>query len=144
MVICIQKLLQNNMRYKNPVASINCWYNKTAGIIQDGTCSFCLSEIEAIEHIVFYCHKSRELLTPQLSSFIFRKINKHTQFDIRNVMFGVFDSSSLSINVIILVTKAYLHMLVIRNERIHILALKNSLQKQFELHCPQKSPNFKF
>ena len=97
MVICIQKLLQNNMRYKNPVASINCWYNKTAGIIQDGTCSFCLSEIEAIQHIVFYCHKSRELLTPQLSSFIFRKINKHTQFDIRNVMFGVFDSSSLSI-----------------------------------------------
>ena len=48
-------------------------------------------------------------------------------------MFGVFDSSSLPINVIILVTKAYLHLRAQRNEKIHILALKNSLQKQFEL-----------
>ena len=48
-------------------------------------------------------------------------------------MFGVFDSSSLPINVIILVTKAYLHLCARRKERMHILALKNSLQKQFEL-----------
>ena len=48
-------------------------------------------------------------------------------------MFGVFDSSSLPINVIILVTKAYLHLCARRNERLHILALKNILQKQFEL-----------
>ena len=107
-------------------------YLKTVGIIQDDSCSFCQSESEAIEHILFYCHKSRELWT-QLSSFIFHKINKHIQFDIRNVMFGVFDSSSLPINVIILVTKTYLHLCARRNERIHILALKNILQKQFEL-----------
>ena len=48
-------------------------------------------------------------------------------------MFGVFDSSSLPINVIILATKAYLHLCARRNERLHILALKNILQKQFEL-----------
>ena len=59
-------------------------------------------------------------------------------------MFGVFDSSSLPINAIlvtkaylhlcaILVTKAYLHLCARRNERIHSLALKNILQKQFEL-----------
>ena len=48
-------------------------------------------------------------------------------------MFGVFDSSSLPINVIILATKAYLHLCERRNERLHILALKNILQKQFEL-----------
>ena len=48
-------------------------------------------------------------------------------------MFGVFDSSSLPINVIILLTKTYLHLCARRNERIHILALKNILQKQFEL-----------
>ena len=48
-------------------------------------------------------------------------------------MFGAFDSSSLPINVIILVTKAYIHLCARRNERIHILALKNILQKQFEL-----------
>ena len=94
-------------------------YLKTVGIIQDDSCSFCQSESEAIEHILFYCHKSRELWT-QLSSFIFHKINKHIQFDIRNVMFGVFDSSSLPINVIILVTKTYLHLCARRNERIHI------------------------
>ena len=51
-------------------------YLKTVGMIQDDSCSFCQSESEAIEHILFYCHKSRELWT-QLSSFIFRKINKH-------------------------------------------------------------------
>ena len=48
-------------------------------------------------------------------------------------MFGVFDSSSLPINVIILATKAYLHLCARRNERLHILALKNIPQKQFEL-----------
>ena len=48
-------------------------------------------------------------------------------------MFGVFDSSSLPINVIILSTKAYLHLCARRNERLHILALKNIPQKQFEL-----------
>ena len=45
-------------------------------------------------------------------------------------MFGVFDSSSLPI---ILVTRAYLHLCARRNERIYILALKNSLSKQFVL-----------
>ena len=103
-------------------------YLKTVGIMQDDACSFCQSESEGIEHTLFYCHKSRELWT-QLSPFIFRKINKYIQFDIRNVMFGVFDSSSLPINVIILATKAYLHLCARRNERLHILALKNILQK---------------
>ena len=57
-------------------------------------------------------------------------------------MFGVFDSSSLPINVIILVTKAYLLLCARRIERIHILALKNILQKQFELesNIAQKHP----
>ena len=95
----IQESICFNTKYY--IESFLLKYLKTVGIIQIDTCSFRQSESEEIEHILFYCHESRELWT-QLSSFIFRKINKHTQFDIKNVMFGVFDSSSLPINVIII------------------------------------------
>jgi hypothetical protein len=102
-------------------------YLKTIGINEEDHCSLCGEESEDIQHLVYYCNKSRSIWE-NLEIFISNKININITFNIKNVLFGEISHTFNPLNIIILVTKYYLYSSAKRHRSVNIFALQYYLK----------------
>jgi hypothetical protein len=105
-------------------------YLKKIGVFQEDSCSLCGEEGEDIQHLLYYCNKSRAIWN-DLDNFIFRKTSNVVSFNIQNILFGELSNKFSPLNFIILVTKYYSYSSAKKNQPVHIFALQYYLKDRF-------------
>jgi len=105
-------------------------YLKKIDVSQDDLCSFCGIHIEDMQHLFFYCDKSRDIWI-NLENIINNKTSINVSFSLKEILFGLPASVFTPLNYIILVTKYYLYSCSKRRENVHIFALMNYLRDKY-------------
>ena len=93
-------------------------------------CSFCLKEVETIEHIFWSCNKIYKLWE-DLNNWILKKTEIELPLNLTIILFGITDKLKKNYvrNLIILLTKFYIYITKLNTEQVHLKALQNYLKE---------------
>ena len=116
-------------------------YLKKVGLLENDLCSLCGELNENIQHVFFYCNKSKNLWF-RLEQFIYDKINKDIVFNLKDILFGLPSDAFNPVNFIVLVSKVYIYLCCKRGDDLNIFALLNFINKKYNVEKNMQFHNF--
>lgn len=89
-------------------------------------CNLCTKEPESIEHLFFYCHKSKQLWV-RLEHFLSFYCHFDINFSLSEVIFGYTREKNDIVNILISLTKQYIFYKSRKSSDLHISELLKSI-----------------